>query len=150
MQGASFDDLLTDWQASKAPAAAPVKPCKIEPEWTAADDFEISKFHELKDRTGRALIIHHLRQTHSAKKIALKAGISDRDVARKTNAVNIYHASERMRQIVCLGSSYGEETSPNELRNILIPWGRYETTIGIMSMTKNSLDALCDRAAALA
>lgn len=134
----SFDDLFATWQQDKADKvfgkAKPQTAAKTEPEWTAADDFEISKFQGTKDRTGRALIIHHLRQTHSAKTIALKAGISDRDVARKTNAVNIYHASERMRQIV----------------NILTPWGRFETAIGIMSMTRNSLDELCDRAAALA
>lgn len=130
----SFDDLYANWQQAKTQKAAKKeKPVQVESEWTAADDFEISNFQGMKDRTGRALIIHHLRQTHSAKTIAAKAGISDRDVARKTNAVNIYHASERMRQIV----------------NILTPWGRYETAIGIMSMTKNSLDDLCDRAVAL-
>ena len=127
----SFDNLYANWQQAKTDKAVKKeKLVQAEPEWTAADDFEISKFQGMKDRTGRALIVHHLRQTHSAKTIAAKAGISDRDVARKTNAVNIYHASERMRQIV----------------NILTPWGRFETAIGIMSMTKNSLDDLCDRA----
>jgi hypothetical protein len=128
----SFDELFANWEQAKTEKTMP-KPAAakaIALEWTKADDFEISKFKETKDRTARALIIHHLRQTHSAKTIALKAGISDRDVARKTNAVNIYHASERMRQIV----------------NMLTPWGRFETAIGIVSASKNSLDDLCDRA----
>jgi hypothetical protein len=130
----SFDDLFTDWQQAKTQKTAKPAAAKLDaPEWTEADDFEVSKFKETKDRTSRALIIWHLRQTHSAKTIAAKAGISDRDVARKTNAVNIFHASERMGQIV----------------NVSVPWGRFETAIGIMSLTKNSIDELCDRTLAL-
>lgn len=134
----SFDDLFANWQQAKVEKAVAkttksTKAKTADPEWDELADRLAADFAITKERSARATIVYELRQKYSTKAIATKLGISDRDVTRKANAVDIFHNCERMRSIV----------------STLIPWGRFESNIGILSPSRYTYDQLCDKAIAL-